>query len=267
MSSELVAQTKSSLVGAYAAIVAMLIVPQFFLVHPYLHLLIMAPLLVWTGCQRSLLMAQMAPEDSQVETVSKKDAMKFPLIGSVVLFSLYLVVKLVKKEYLDVLIACYFSVAGAPGPGPKPSPNLCIPIPCQLSVHGVLLRLGLTLTLPEPRPKPSLSLHATQVLGAFGIFGCIQEPVTDLLGMGGLKQYPVHFNYQFWRKQEVCATQRRTVGPLHTRTAHAHRARAPGTRTGHAHRARARHGPHRGRPRSRSASSSTCSMSPSSGAA
>ena len=91
MSTELVAQTKSSLVGAYAAIVAMLIVPQFFLVHPYLHLLIMAPLLVWTGCQRSLLMAQMAPEDSQVETVSKKDAMKFPLIGSVVLFSLYLV--------------------------------------------------------------------------------------------------------------------------------------------------------------------------------
>ena len=61
MSTELVAQTKSSLVGAYAAIVAMLIIPQFFLVHPYLHLLIMAPLLVWTGCQRSLLMAQMAP--------------------------------------------------------------------------------------------------------------------------------------------------------------------------------------------------------------
>jgi len=149
MTTAMVAQTKSSLVGAYVAIVAMLIVPQFFLVHPYLHLLIMAPLLVWTGCQRSLLMAQMAPEDSQVETVSKKDAMKFPLIGSVVLFSLYLVVKLVKKEYLDVLIACYFSV-----------------------------------------------------LGAFGIFGCIQTPVTDLLGMGGLKQYSVHFNYQFWRKQE-----------------------------------------------------------------
>ena len=153
MSTELVAQTKSSLVGAYAAIVAMLILPQFMLVHPYLHLLIMAPLLVWTGCQRSLLMAQMAPEDSQVETVSKKDAMKFPLIGSVVLFSLYLVVKLVKKEYLDVLIACYFSVAGAPGPGPKPSPNLCVPIPCQLSVHGVLRRV---------RPNPYLARAPTQ---------------------------------------------------------------------------------------------------------
>merc|ERR1711865_909837 len=76
--------------------------------------------------------------------------MKFPLIGSAVLFSLYIVVKLVKKEYLDILIACYFSV-----------------------------------------------------LGAFGMFGCIQAPVTELLGMGGLTQYPVHFNYQFWRSQEA----------------------------------------------------------------
>merc|ERR1719502_1147163 len=91
----------------------MLIAPQFYLIHPYLHLLIVAPLLVWVGCQRSLLEAQKAPEDSQVETVSKKDAMQFPLIGSAVLFGLYIVVKLVKKEYLDILISIYFSVLGA----------------------------------------------------------------------------------------------------------------------------------------------------------
>jgi hypothetical protein len=63
------------------------------------------------------------------------------------------------------------------------------------------------------------------VLGAFGIFGCIQTPVTDLLGMGGLKQYSVHFNYQFWRKQEVCATQRCIVGPLHAHSTRIARAR------------------------------------------
>ena len=75
------------------------------------------------------------------------------------------------------------------------------------------------------------------MLGAFGIFGCIQTPVTDLLGLGGLKQYSVHFNYQFWRKQEVCATQRCIVGPLH---AHSTRiARAP-----HAHRTRTARAPH-----------------------
>ncbi len=34
---------------------AMLIIPQFTLIHPYLHLLIMAPLLVFTGCHRAKL--------------------------------------------------------------------------------------------------------------------------------------------------------------------------------------------------------------------
>ena len=39
--------------------------------------------------------------------------MQFPLIGSATLFGLYIVVKLVKKEYLDMLISLYFSVLGS----------------------------------------------------------------------------------------------------------------------------------------------------------
>ena len=96
-----------------ALVGAMLVIPQLTLIHPYLHLLLMAPLLVWTGCQGAITEAAKAPGDSKIETVSKKDAMQFPLIGSAALFSLYLVVKLVKKEYLDVLISIYFSVLGA----------------------------------------------------------------------------------------------------------------------------------------------------------
>merc|ERR1719310_493182 len=144
------AAVKSSLNLAYLAILAMLVVPNFYLVHPYLHLLIIAPILVWTGCQRSLLESQKSPEDSQVETVSKKDAMQFPLIGSAVLFGLYVVVKFVKKEYLDLLISLYFSV-----------------------------------------------------LGAAGMFGCVQEPITELFGLGGLKKFTMNFDYQLWRKKEA----------------------------------------------------------------
>ena len=85
---------------AYLLVVAMLVVPNFILIHPYLHLLILGPLLVWIGCQRALLEAQKAPGESNVEVVSKKDAMQFPLIGSCALFSLYLVVKFIKKALL-----------------------------------------------------------------------------------------------------------------------------------------------------------------------
>eukprot|EP00322_Chrysochromulina_rotalis_P029032 CAMPEP_0115842362 /NCGR_PEP_ID=MMETSP0287-20121206/7762_1 /TAXON_ID=412157 /ORGANISM="Chrysochromulina rotalis, Strain UIO044" /LENGTH=315 /DNA_ID=CAMNT_0003296031 /DNA_START=47 /DNA_END=994 /DNA_ORIENTATION=- len=71
----------------------------------------MAPLLVWTGCQGAI--AEAGKEDSKAEVVSKKDAMQFPLIGSAALFSLYIVVKLVKKEYLDILISIYFAIVGS----------------------------------------------------------------------------------------------------------------------------------------------------------
>ena len=99
----------------YVALAAMLVVPNFVLVHPYLHLLLIAPLLVHVGSQRALEASRLAPEVSGVETVSKKDAMQFPLIGSAVLFGLYVVVKLIKKEYLDVLLAVYFSGLGSFG--------------------------------------------------------------------------------------------------------------------------------------------------------
>jgi len=105
--------TSQSSATGLALIGAMLVVPQFTLIHPYLHLLLVAPLLVWTGCQGAITEANKAPGESKVETVSKKDAMQFPLIGSAALFSLYIVVKLVDKQYLDVLISIYFSAVGA----------------------------------------------------------------------------------------------------------------------------------------------------------
>ena len=99
-----------NLMLSYAVVVLLLIVPHYVFIHHYLHCMIAGPLLVWIGCQRALIEASKAPEDSQAEMVSKTDAMQFPLIGSAVLFGLYVVVKFVNKEYLDVLISCYFAI-------------------------------------------------------------------------------------------------------------------------------------------------------------
>jgi minor histocompatibility antigen H13 len=139
----------SALNSAYLVLLAMLIVPQYKHVHPYLHLMIMAPLLVWIGCQRALLEKQKKPEDSQMEVLTKKDAMQFPLIGSAVLFGLYVVVKFVDKAYIDMLISGYFAL-----------------------------------------------------LGAGGLFQCAVEPLTALLGMGGLGRKQVCVHWQYWKKAE-----------------------------------------------------------------
>ena len=50
--------------AAYGILLGILVAPQFVYIHHYLHLLIMAPLLVWLGCQRASVEAQKAPEDS-----------------------------------------------------------------------------------------------------------------------------------------------------------------------------------------------------------
>ena len=97
------------------ALFLLLTLPQLTLVHPYLHLLLIAPLLLYVGCQRNLAQANQDPSKSQVETVTKKDAMQFPIFGSAMLLALYILVKIVSKKYIDLLISLYFVVLGAMG--------------------------------------------------------------------------------------------------------------------------------------------------------
>jgi len=51
-------------------------------------------------------------DKDKTEVISSKDAMQFPLIASVALFSLFLVFKVFPKEYLNWLLAIYFCVLG-----------------------------------------------------------------------------------------------------------------------------------------------------------
>ncbi|GBC07648.1 hypothetical protein RclHR1_00760018 [Rhizophagus clarus] len=51
-------------------------------------------------------------EESSFESLSTEDAYMFPIFGSVVLFSLYLVFKLLDKEYVNYLVTGYFAFLG-----------------------------------------------------------------------------------------------------------------------------------------------------------
>ena len=51
-------------------------------------------------------------EKSDVETISSKDAMKFPLTASIALFSLYLITKNIDPKYLNYLLSAYFMILG-----------------------------------------------------------------------------------------------------------------------------------------------------------
>ncbi|KAI8875803.1 hypothetical protein K501DRAFT_201846 [Backusella circina FSU 941] len=51
-------------------------------------------------------------DESESESLSTSDAYMFPVIGSGVLFSMYLVFRYLDKKYIDYLITTYFSVMG-----------------------------------------------------------------------------------------------------------------------------------------------------------
>jgi len=71
----------------------------------YVPLLIVATSIIFYASKRSLDMKEM-------ETMSSKDAMMFPIIGSCVLFGLFLLFKFFAKEYLNLLFTFYFLLLG-----------------------------------------------------------------------------------------------------------------------------------------------------------
>ena len=56
------------------------------------------------------LVASLPPTDVQNEKMSTKDVYMFPVIGSCVLFGLYLVFKFISKDYINIVIGAYFLI-------------------------------------------------------------------------------------------------------------------------------------------------------------
>ena len=69
---------------------------------------LMSSVLVYVGSCRSLRPSLEGP----AETISQKDAMQYPILGSVVLLSLFLVLKFVPKYLVNAVLTVYFCALG-----------------------------------------------------------------------------------------------------------------------------------------------------------
>jgi len=88
------------------------IIRQYVPIHPTIMTAVSSCLLVYVGC---LFSSKLCSEEKKegVETMGTKDALVFPLIGSAVLFGLYLLFKFFNDKYLNVLLHIYFTLIGA----------------------------------------------------------------------------------------------------------------------------------------------------------
>jgi minor histocompatibility antigen H13 len=73
------------------------------------NVIVTASLTVFAGCVRSV------KDAPPVESMTKKDAMKFPLVGSVMLFGLFLAFKFLPKDMVNLVLTLYFILLGTFG--------------------------------------------------------------------------------------------------------------------------------------------------------
>merc|ERR1712127_204360 len=83
------------------------------LILAYSSLVIMALIPIILGSFRSVHHQKNQKESGEeVETMSTKDAMMFPLVASCTLFGIYMVFKIFSKEHINLLLSFYFFVLG-----------------------------------------------------------------------------------------------------------------------------------------------------------
>ncbi|ERN07398.1 signal peptide peptidase 1 [Amborella trichopoda] len=91
---------------ANLALAGLSVAPLVVKVDPNINVVLTACLTVFVGCHRSI---KPTPPS---ETMSKEHAMRFPLVGSAMLLSLFLLFKFLSKDLVNAVLTCYFFVLG-----------------------------------------------------------------------------------------------------------------------------------------------------------
>ena len=147
---------------AYLTLLACSLLGLLHLIPVYPHMMLTVLSTLYIGAHSSV--SCHLSESTVTERMQTRDAMMFPVIGSVVLFSLYLVFKLVDKAYVNVVIKAYFFLFGAIVLTAKVDGLLEQTLPTSwvraLTSTSVTVRHPLTiwpLTYLADKPTPSVS--------------------------------------------------------------------------------------------------------------
>ncbi|XP_057515098.1 signal peptide peptidase 2 [Amaranthus tricolor] len=91
---------------ANLALAGLSLAPLVVNVNPNVNVVLTACLAVYVGCYRSV------KPTPPTETMSNEHAMRFPLVGSAMLLSLFLLFKFFSKDLVNACLTCYFFLLG-----------------------------------------------------------------------------------------------------------------------------------------------------------
>lgn len=136
----------SLLLLSNATILLLWAVSPYILIPYVIHLLVLVSCILYSACHYSLMLREeqalargevdpTKPKNEQnepppaSETLSKADAMQFPIIGSLSLFSLYCAFKYFDKETVNLILSAYFALMGCGAVTATASPVLSSILP------------------------------------------------------------------------------------------------------------------------------------------
>lgn len=129
------ALTKTLYYGSYAVLAAILAVTRFVIVPANVQMGLLTAAILFIGSHQSLKLSEIdsvtGKRSGDGEAITRKDAMMFPLFGSVALLSLYICYKFVGKEYLNLLLTTYIMLAGVAAVGNTIEPLFYPILPSQ----------------------------------------------------------------------------------------------------------------------------------------
>ncbi|KAG7280838.1 hypothetical protein CRUP_010820 [Coryphaenoides rupestris] len=100
----------------------------------YGSLLFMALLPIFFGALRSVTCSKSKNSSDMPETITSRDAARFPIIASCTLFGLYLFFKVFSQEYINLLLSVYFFVLGILALSHTLSPLMARVFPASLPI-------------------------------------------------------------------------------------------------------------------------------------
>ncbi|KAJ1277545.1 hypothetical protein BS78_04G012800 [Paspalum vaginatum] len=147
--------------AASLALAGLSLAPLVVKVNPNVNVILTACLTVYVGCYRSV---KPTPPS---ETMSKEHAMRFPLVGSAMLLSLFLLFKFLSKDLVNDVLTAYFFILGIAALSATLLPSIKRFLPKEWNDNEIVWRAPLIRSL-------SVEFTKSQIVASIpGFFFCM----------------------------------------------------------------------------------------------
>ena len=164
-SSEKMAPMALNLVIANACLLFLTIGGNFVLIPLHASLICSAFLVVYLGCHRSLSGAEEDGSKKQMETMERKDALKFPIMAGCTLVGLFVLFKFLDKDLVNLVITAYVGFISVFICANELFPLVRIPFPSSESVFELKVKLPFLSKIfgsSSPAPETEQNIDANK---------------------------------------------------------------------------------------------------------